>query len=408
MFDSAELLPSEHLAERRLLLDLLAGRETAGRWGDVSAETFLSIAPAKLHPYLHAVLRRDHERHKSIPQSILDRCAGAYRSNLLMLLRRTADLKQIGAALDAAAIPFRVLKGPVLAATVYPEPAARTMIDLDVLVPGDQLLAAIAALQKIGYTIPEQFAGQTMEAGDAPPMIHPAAGSAVLELHTLLDSAPDDDQELRRAWASRRSVQLGADLSVPTLDRGEFFAHVCTHLSRHHRFEGELRSLVDVTLLLRSGDADLDWEALLPLWNRRGITPWVSLTVWLSHLLLDAPLPEVFRTRPPRDEALRMAAEQLWSVRRARIPAALLHLLAGTDRAPLHAAAHATWAPILPRPRGLKGIESRLQKGALRMRRFWSAVLDGALSPGRVASEVVHLRDRERLFEIVEADATKS
>ena len=44
------------------------------------------------------------------------------------------------------AIPCAVLKGPVLAALVYPHPATRTMMDIDILVPEDRLDAAVAVL----------------------------------------------------------------------------------------------------------------------------------------------------------------------------------------------------------------------------------------------------------------------
>ena len=46
----------------------------------------------------------------------------------------------LGDALEAAGIPSALLKGPALARTVYPDPALRQSVDIDLLVrPGDVL-----------------------------------------------------------------------------------------------------------------------------------------------------------------------------------------------------------------------------------------------------------------------------
>jgi len=143
-----DLVPSRHRAERLLLLDVLGGAS-----GDAGA--LLPVAPRTLHPYLYA--RTGHQAF-----------AAAYRENALLHLRRIHDLKQIDAALRAAAIPYLVLKGPILAATVYPDPPARTMLDLDLLVREADMARAGKVLAAIGFDVPQQFAlARRRRGGDA-------------------------------------------------------------------------------------------------------------------------------------------------------------------------------------------------------------------------------------------------
>ena len=61
--------------------------------------------------------------------------------------------RRFQAALDGAGIPAIWLKGIALAKTVYPQPALRSMSDLDVLVPYDQRLAALDAAQRQGFQL---------------------------------------------------------------------------------------------------------------------------------------------------------------------------------------------------------------------------------------------------------------
>jgi hypothetical protein len=396
--DRRDLIPSPHAAERLFLLDLLAGRVpdvVVGR--DVDAAAFLEITPEKLYPMVFVRLR-DHAERLRVPADVLQVLGAHHRTNRLMELRRAADLRRIDAVLGGAGIGFLILKGPVLAATVYPEPAARTMLDLDLLLAQEDYPAALAALETIGYRVPRQFAGATLYAGDAPPLVHDDPGGAVLELHTMLDSLP----ELRDAYAAMapraRDVDLGHGIVLRALDREELFAHVVLHVSKHHRFEDELRSVLDVALLMHAESNALDWVALDRQWQQRGIADWIALTVTLAHILLDSPLPAIYRERPPSDEVLTLAAEQLWAAKN-RVPSRVTYTLAGAHPSPIHATVP---GETVPTPPGIEGLRARADREWQRVRRLASAIRRGTLQPGIVAADVELHRRRERMFALVE------
>ncbi|HEV7427003.1 MAG TPA: nucleotidyltransferase family protein [Thermoanaerobaculia bacterium] len=397
-----DLVPRSHRAERLFLLDLLGSEPTDGdAAASIDAEAFLEVAPKTLYPYLHARLRPVAHR---LPSTLTTLLAQHHRQNALTDMRRIADLRGIGAALDAAGIAYLVLKGPILAATVYPEPGTRTMLDVDLLVHDVDMPRAIAALEALGYFVPPRFAGAAMNAGDAPPMINGQPGSPVIELHSLLDSVLDDDAALDAAWRNHRLVGLGNGFAVPALDRGEFFAHVVTHVSRHHRFEDELRSLLDVALLLRSPETEFDWEALTIEWQRRRIDGWIALTLSLASILLGAPMPRTFANMKPARETLMLAAEQLWA-KKAQNVAGVTSLVTGAQPSPTHP--HEDALPVVI-PAGVAGVRLRASRQWQRALRLFSAFRDGRLRPRNIAENVDLFRKRERLFAILESDANSA
>jgi hypothetical protein len=99
----------------------------------------LADLPAELRDYLEAIYALNGERNRQI----------------------VAQTVEIAAALNAIGIEPVVLKGVAdLCAGLYRDPGARVIGDVDLLVAGDQLAAAGAALAAIGYrgTGPADFA----------------------------------------------------------------------------------------------------------------------------------------------------------------------------------------------------------------------------------------------------------
>jgi hypothetical protein len=389
-----DLLPATHRAERQLLLDLLADRATALRVGtEVDADAFLAIIPDTLYPLAFAKLR-SRAGELGVPGSLVATLAASYRGNLMLHLKRRALLRTTVALFNGAGIPHLVLKGPVLAQTVYDDPVTRTMSDLDFLFHAKDIGRAFAALEVAGYRVPSRLQGVELEPGDGPPVEPPGDPDMMIESHTILDSTGEDESALDAAWSRVRSADLDG-LSVMTLAPTDFFTSVVMHLSKHHRFEGMLRSLVDVTLLMRLHAGDFDWPALREEWTTLGIIRWMSLTMTLAEALLDAPLPPVFREDAEglRD-MLPMAAAQLWATNLDRVAPRFLYALAGRQPSIAHPHAHRTRAPL---PAGLAGVRARAAWLRVRLDKFIAAVRMGALRPGRVAESLRQFRQREEL-----------
>jgi hypothetical protein len=383
-----DLLPPDHRAERRLVLALLAGAGAEVRF-DVDADAFLSVAPDRLHPFLFLQLRDT-----VIPPRLRETLKAAYFRSALHDLRRRADLARVSAALSSERIPFLVLKGPVLAATVYPERAARTMLDLDILVAPEDLAGALRTMAAVGYHVPAEFRGVTFGSGDAPPLLHERPGGPALELHTMLESMADVRNALAVTEPGARRVEVGPGLVVPALSAAEHFTQVAVHMSKKPRFRGELRSLLDVALLLRR--EPLDWDALLAEWDARAIASWILLAVTLAHELFDAPLAPELARRRPADEPLALAAQQLWLPLKPNVPLRLVFAMTGRTPVPIHAQALQTQAET---PRGLLRARAHADRAFDRVRRLFSALA----RPRDLVSELRCHRRGERLYALLEA-----
>lgn len=80
--------------------------------------------------------------------------ASAYVRQKSLAEAQTRTLREVVTALTAAGIDSVVLKGGVLAHTIYPEPGLRPMDDLDILVPPDRIEAARSVLLDLGFRAP--------------------------------------------------------------------------------------------------------------------------------------------------------------------------------------------------------------------------------------------------------------
>ena len=388
----ADLLPDDDRAERELLLDLLAGATPALTFGrGVDEKRFLAITPKWLYPLVYVRVRDL----SGAPAALIEQLAVHYRGNVMLSMKRRAILRDVMARLDTENIPHLVLKGPVLAYGVYGDPATRTMADLDLLVRPSDLDRALAALQRDGYVIPSRYHGLALEPGDAAPL-EPRGGGPLIELHSMLDSTGDDVEATEAAWSRSRRVALGDGLTVATLAPGDFFLQVAAHLSKHHRFVRSLRGLVDVALLMRE---DLPWREIAEEGQRLSIARWVALTAGLAHHLLNATLPAEIALDETIDEALPLAALQLWPSERDRVPHPIIVAFDGRAGTPMTPHLHRDKVIM---PRGAARLRVRASRVVLLAGRLAGAVARGALRPSNVATALALFRKRERLIALME------
>jgi hypothetical protein len=392
-----DLLPAQRRAERRLLLDLLAGRTSTARFGaGVDAEDFLAVTPETL--YALAYRRLQASPQLDAPPWLIDRLEPHYRGNVLVRMRRRALLRALQQRFDDAGVEHLLLKGPVIAETVYEDPATRTMSDLDFLVRADQMAAATAVLDRAGFRVPTRYRDVDLPPGDAAPYEAPEAPETMIELHSVLDSTGVDDAEIAAAWSRSSTIDLGG-INVQTLGVTDFFSAVAAHLSKHHRFEGMLRALLDVALLLQTGVDAIDWTLARAQWERSRTTRWISLTVSLAHRLLGAPLPPRFEVE--EGELLTIAAAQLWQTSSERIPPRVLLTLAGMSASPIHAGVPNARSPMT---RGLRRVGVRAAKLGGSVRRVAAAFRNGAFRLPNVKNSVRLFRERERLVALIESE----
>ena len=203
------------------------------------------------------------------------RTDGAEKDRAVMqYLRRDLATEQIRAVLNAAGIPFILLKGAVLQG-YYPEAWMRTSSDVDVLVRREDLDAAEAAL-----CAQAGFRRGVVAAHDIQ-LISPA--NASLELHHILilpELFPAAAAELDRVWDT--AVPVKEDGYEYRMEDSLFFLYHIAHMMKHFRNGGcGIRFFLDLRLIEQQPGHDA--AACKALAERCGMLPFTEAAERLAE-----------------------------------------------------------------------------------------------------------------------------
>jgi hypothetical protein len=153
-----------------------------------------------------------------------------HEDQLALDLRLEQVLAEVAHTLASASIPYRALKGPALAHTLYADPALRSFGDVDVLVPTRDFDATIALLRPLGFhrRFVEPRAG--FDSRFSKGACLEGADGLEVDLHRTLAPGPYGMLLARHDLFSRpaRRFVLGGR-SVDGLDRETAFVHACFH-----------------------------------------------------------------------------------------------------------------------------------------------------------------------------------
>lgn len=160
-------------------------------------------------------------------------------------IQREVALHRVRAALDAAAIPYVLLKGAVLC-QLYPHPDWRTSCDIDILVPEEQISAAIFAIED-----GTDFHSKQRNYHD----VSLVNDHVHLELHfSLKENMPAIDPFLANAW--ERATPAGHGVLHAFSPEFQLF-HIVSHMAYHMVHGGlGIRNFLDLWLLRHSSPAD--------------------------------------------------------------------------------------------------------------------------------------------------------
>lgn len=200
--------------------------------------------------------------------------------------RAPAALDEVLEALGAAGIQAAVLKGPVLAERLYPDPLSRVCSDLDILVSPRNLDSATAALQRIGFHIPSGPREQYYRMHHH--HIHlerPPTPMVELHFHAYRGFGTGIDAEELLARASHYRTRGGASTWV--LSPEDEILYLCAHTAGH-RFKG-VGGLFELKLYA-CRYADLDWSLVAQRARSAGLLSVLRFTCELFRKRFGVPL----------------------------------------------------------------------------------------------------------------------
>ncbi len=202
-----------------------------------------------------------------------------------------AELAELVDALAASGIRTLPFKGPVFGAQAYGDPSLRVFMDLDLLIAVQDITAALAILDQLGYRsevadLPprrlrdyHRYNGQdALFAAERMP-VEPHWAFAPRTLSMALDPAP--------LWAGAGSIDVNGR-ALPCVAPEDAMLIACLHGGKEQWTR--LSWIADVAALMQAHV--LDWTAILERARASGLRRMVLLGARLAECLLDAALPE--------------------------------------------------------------------------------------------------------------------
>jgi hypothetical protein len=204
-------------------------------------------------------------------------------------------LLEVAATLEAAGVPYRVLKGSAVAHLDYTDPADRAFGDVDLLVEGAAYEDALAALHAEGSRrrYREVRPGFDRRWGKGACLVRP--DGTQIDVHRTFVAGPFGlTVDLAELFAGSDALSVGGR-ELPALDRESRFLHACFHAALGDQVP-RLVALRDVAQLVLTTDLDADaalararhWRAdavvaraMRLAWSRLDLAP-VPLSEWAA------------------------------------------------------------------------------------------------------------------------------
>ena len=272
---------------------------------------------AARHKVLPIVALLVRQREDSLPP---DKRSSLREIRLRLLARQIRVEWQVEQLMNTAArldIEAMLLKGPVIART-YPHPAARTFVDLDLLVASEdsarQLAHALTCEE--GY---EQRAADCRAWGQVPGLYPRKAGLYVEVHHHLGEGVWALPME--EMW--KRARRAAGGLGLWEMDVVDHALYMMVHAVGQHTLCVGVRWLYDLSCWTREW-TDETWTALVARAEAWGLTPVVRLTsalwAWVQELPWES-LPLAGAVEPPPAEIAAVAQHVMLDCMAVGLPA---------------------------------------------------------------------------------------
>jgi len=257
-------------------------------------------------PLLHRAVERHGDR---VPDAALEQARDRARSIATRNLLAARELIAIVQEFEEAGIPALPFKGPPLSVAAYGDLGLREFVDLDVLVPEEEIPRAADRLESMGYSwfdgTPRLDDSAVLGGPFTPPIVPEfrlGRDGTIVELrYQVGERAYPVDLDFETLWSRRDAVTM-AGTTLPSLDAEDRILVLAYHGSKH--CWARLKWVCDLVEAIESA-VEIDWDHLLARATEIGARRRLLVSLGVTVGLLDADVPE------------RLVAE-VWSDRLAR------------------------------------------------------------------------------------------
>jgi hypothetical protein len=200
-----------------------------------------------------------------------------------------AELERLQVSLDAANVPFVVVKGPVLSEHLYADAGLRMFGDVDLLFPPDGFARAVEVLERAGAAVLDR--NWSLALSELRGQLHlqlPLGNVGDAHWHIVNRAVVREDFTIptEELLGRARRIRVGT-LQVPTLDPVD----TLLHLSLHAALSGADR-LIWLKDVERAIAVDRPpWDVVVRRSRRWKASRSVAVTLARARRTLDAPVP---------------------------------------------------------------------------------------------------------------------
>jgi len=219
-------------------------------------------------------------------------------------------------ALAPLGIPLILMKGTAFHAANLDAAIGRSVGDLDIMVPRENLDAVESALLAAGWEHVKDKAGYDDAyyrrwMHELPPLIHRTRDRMIDVHHTILPLTARPRPDARALIDSSVALESGLRILSPA----DIIVHAAAHLFADGDLAGGLRNLWDIDRLLREWATPDFWRALGERARLHQLEGHVARALRLSHRLYATPVGETVAGRPRVTDRLfeaRLLARNGW------------------------------------------------------------------------------------------------
>lgn len=196
------------------------------------------------------------------PQEVIDRLRQAYLGNMARNMYLYAELRRILEAFREKGVGVIVLKGAVLAGSVYGDIALRPMGDIDLMVRKEDLPYAEGIMSALNYRTNMDSESQEWYRRShfhLSPYIHPDK-SVVVEIHHHIIGHPFH-LDIGKWWERAREAKI-ANCGMLTPSPEDMLLHLCLHLFNHGYNKSLLRGICDISETLQYYKEEIEWTRI--------------------------------------------------------------------------------------------------------------------------------------------------
>ena len=249
-----------------------------------------------LAPLLYCRFRADGAE-SYVPSGAMSSLRTGYFQNSKRDFLLYRELSAILENLHSQQMPVIVLKGAALADLVYQNRALRAMGDVDLLVSKGDLDKAKETLVELGYSsIKRYHEGQGWhEKGEHHlPIYSKGNGDKYTQIEVHWDIEYQDNPfrlNIDEIWQRSQSAEI-AGIEALVLCPEDLIIHLCLHISYHHKLDGGIKGIVDISETIRHYQEQINWDRLVSISSEYGTNKFIYLVLSLTRRMLGSDVPD--------------------------------------------------------------------------------------------------------------------